>query len=76
MAQLFSIDAGLQDETRTEQRERLHITEVLRAIAIEHARAMSASGQAELQRRGLAELRGMYCSGSQAGSPDDVSTSR
>jgi len=61
MAHLFNFDVLSPREAPAARPEILRIVQVLHAVAAEHARAMRATGKAELPRQRLAELRAWYC---------------
>ena len=59
---MHSIETSLADDLAAGPTEHPEVADVLRAVAIEHARALRASAHAELPRQHLDELRAMYCS--------------
>ncbi len=58
---MYSIETSHLNEMAASPTEHPQVADVLRAVAIEHARALHASAHAELPRQHLAELRAMYC---------------
>jgi len=59
---MYSIETSFADEMAASATEHPKVADVLRAVTIEHARALRASTHDELPRQHLDELRAMYCS--------------